>query len=162
MNSNGPGRHKWGFPVHTPNIFFQFSVFQASLLLIYFRDGPSRSAHCIKVWGKTYSICDAAFSWLERRSFALSQKSRRHNRSYVWTEALSGMIFVRLKRAVLCEHSLTHCQSHFPGAIIYSKLHKFRWKYKKHVNVFKFFRKQLQVCPSLPPFCFLYTINCRF
>ena len=130
MNSNGPGQHKWGFPVHTPNIFFQFSVFQASLLLIYFRDGPSRSAHCIKVWGKTCSICDAAFSRLERRSFALSQKSRRHNRSYVWTEALSGMIFVRLKRAVLCEHSLTHCQSHFPGAIYYSKLHKFRWKYK--------------------------------
>ena len=98
MNSNGPGRHKWGFPVHTPNIFFQLSVFQASLLLIYFRDGPSRSAHSIKVWGKTCSICDAAFSRLERRSFALSQKSRRRNRSYVWTEALSGMIFVATQK----------------------------------------------------------------
>ena len=139
MNSNGPGRHKWGFPVHTPNIFFQLIVFQTSLLLIYFRDGPSRSAHCIKVWGKTCSICDAAFSWLERRSFALSQKSRRHNCSYVWTEALSGMIFVRLKRAVLCEHSLTHCQSHFPGAIYYSKLHKFRWKYKNMPMSSRFF-----------------------
>ena len=154
MNSNGPGRHKWGFPVHTPSIFFQLSVFQTSLLLIYFRDGPSRSAHCIKVWGKTCSICDAAFSRLERRSFALSQKSRRHNRSYVWTEALSGMIFVRLKRAVLCEHSFTHCQSHFPGAIIYSKLHKFRWKYKNMPMSLSFFESSARFVTPCRLFAF--------
>ena len=39
-------------------------------------------------------ICDSSLKRSARRSLAPSQKSRRHNRSCVWTEALSGIIFV--------------------------------------------------------------------
>ena len=44
------------------------------------------------VWYK--SKCDAPFSRSAPRSFAPLEKSRRHNRSCVWTGALSGMIFM--------------------------------------------------------------------
>ena len=77
------------------NIYFRLSGLQPSLLLIHFRDGPNRCSHCTEVWHKTYPICDTPLSrsaW--RRSFAPSQKSHRHSRSCVWTEALSGMIFL--------------------------------------------------------------------
>ena len=43
-------------------------------------------------------ICDSSLNRSARRSFAPSQKSRRHNRSCVWTEALSGMIFVAAEK----------------------------------------------------------------
>ena len=66
-------------------------------LPIHFRDGPNRCSHCTIttdfVWYKIYPTCDAPFSRSARRSFAPS-KSLRHNRSFVWTKALSGMIFV--------------------------------------------------------------------
>ena len=77
------------------NIYFRLSGLQPSLLLIHFRDGPNRCSHCTEVWHKTYPICDTPLSrsaW--RRSFAPSQKSHRHGRSCMWTEALSGMIFL--------------------------------------------------------------------
>ena len=44
------------------------------------------------MWLSTFEISAA------RRSFAPSQKSRRHSRSFVWTEALSDMIFVAAQK----------------------------------------------------------------
>ena len=46
-------------------------------------------SHWIKVWHRTYPICDASFSGSAQHSFAPLQESRR-----VWTEALSYRIFV--------------------------------------------------------------------
>ena len=42
----------------------------------------------------TYPTRDYPLKRSARRTFALSQKSRRYNRSCVRTEALTGMIFV--------------------------------------------------------------------
>ena len=42
----------------------------------------------------TPPICDCAFMRSTPRGFAPLQKQRRNHRSYVWTEALSGMVFV--------------------------------------------------------------------
>ena len=39
------------------NTYFRRCVFQASILLIYFRDGPSRCSYCSNVWDRTYPIC---------------------------------------------------------------------------------------------------------
>ena len=47
---------------------------------------------------KTYPICDSPLSWSARRNFAPSQKPRRHNRSYVWRETLSGKICVTAQK----------------------------------------------------------------
>ena len=44
-------------------------------------------------------MCDAPLSRSARRSFAPLQKSRRHNRSYVWVEALFGW-FLRVRYSV--------------------------------------------------------------
>ena len=71
----------WSLNSSLVNIYFRFSEFQSSLLLIYFRDGPNRCSHCTKLWYRTYPICDAPLSKSARRIFAPSQKSRRHNRS---------------------------------------------------------------------------------
>ena len=54
-------------------IFTRLNPFQSSLILFHFRYGPNTCARC---------------------SFALSHKSRRSPRSFVWTEAVSGTIFV--------------------------------------------------------------------
>lgn len=80
---------------HHPRIFTSVSSsgFQTSLLLIYFREGPSRCSQCTKVWQKTYPISVPPLSRSERRSFSPSKKSRRKLCSYVWTEFPSGMIF---------------------------------------------------------------------
>ena len=84
---------------------------QSSLLNIYFRLSipvltaiyslPLHSEYLFTlnqsvalVWHRTYPICDAPLSRSARRSFALLQKSRRNHRPDVWTEALSGMVFV--------------------------------------------------------------------
>ena len=82
-----------GKALGTRLIYSRLSGFQSSLLLIYLREGANRRSHCIKVWQKTYPMCDAALSRSVRRSFGSSQKLRRHNRSCVWTEALSGIIY---------------------------------------------------------------------
>ena len=80
------------------NIYFRFSGFQPLLLSIHFRYGPSTCSHCAKVWHRTSPICDAQVSRAAQRSFALLQKSRRNHRSYVWTEALSSMVFVTAQK----------------------------------------------------------------
>ena len=51
-----------------------------------------------KVWHKTYPIYHAPLSRSAGRNFAPSQKPGRHNRSYVWTETLSGKIFVTVQK----------------------------------------------------------------
>ena len=43
-------------------------------------------------------MCDAPLSRLARHSFATSQKSRQNHRSYVWTEAQTGMIFLATQK----------------------------------------------------------------
>ena len=63
------------------NIVFRLCWIQSWLLLIYFRDGPNRCSHSTKVWHKINPICDTPLSRSVRRSFASSEKSRRHNRS---------------------------------------------------------------------------------
>ena len=57
-------------------IYFRLKGFQASLLLIYFRDGPNGCSHCTKVWCKTYPICDAPLSRLAQHTLAASQIAR--------------------------------------------------------------------------------------
>ena len=111
MSRNGPGRHKsftsnilptrlaervWCTKFQSLlNILFRLSGIQASLLLIYFRDGPNRCSLCTKA-------CDASLLRTVRCSFAPSQKSRRHNRCCVLTEALYRIIFVnKAKVAVI-------------------------------------------------------------
>ena len=61
-------------------IFTRLIPFQSSFILIHFRYGPNTCAR---------EVC-------ARCSFALSQKLRRNHgdRSCVWTEAVSGTIFV--------------------------------------------------------------------
>ena len=77
-----PSPHSWIFTSVSPH-------FQPSLIFIYFRYGPN-TVHPFR----TYPICDAPLSWSALRSFAPLQSSRQNHRSYVWTEALSGIIFV--------------------------------------------------------------------
>ena len=43
-------------------------------------------------------ICDSSLKRSARRSFAPSQKSRRHNLSCVGTEVMSGMTFVAAQK----------------------------------------------------------------
>ena len=69
-------------------IYFRLKGFQASLLLIYFRDGPNGCSHCTKVWCKTYPICDAPLSRLAQHTLAASQIARPQtfllvNRTYI-------------------------------------------------------------------------------
>ena len=64
-------------------IYFHLTGFQASLLLIYFPDGPNGCSHCTKVWRKTYLICDAPLSRLARHILAASQKSHGHSRTHM-------------------------------------------------------------------------------
>ena len=80
------------------NIYFRPSGFQSSLLLIHFRYGLNTCSYCTKEWHRTYPICDSPLSWSVRRSFATSQKSRCHNRSCVWKDALSDVIFVAVQK----------------------------------------------------------------
>ena len=49
--------------------------------------------HCIKVWFKTYPMCDAPIPRPARPGFAPSR---------VWTEALSGMTFAEAQTAIRC------------------------------------------------------------
>ena len=58
---------------------------------------PLRS-ECTKVWNRIYPTRDAPFLGSGRRSFAPSQKWRQNHRSYVRTEVLSSMIFVRAQK----------------------------------------------------------------
>ena len=46
----------------------------------------------------TYPICDSPLQRSARRSFVPSKKSRRDNRSCVWKEVLSNMIFVAAQK----------------------------------------------------------------
>ena len=58
---------------------------------------PLRS-DCTKVWNRIYPTRDAPFLGSGRRSFAPSQKWRQNHRSYVRTEVLSSIIFVRAQK----------------------------------------------------------------
>ena len=59
-------------------IFTRLNPFQSSFIVIHLRYGPNTWAREVRA----------------RCSFSLSQKSRRNHRSSVWTEAVSGTIFV--------------------------------------------------------------------
>ena len=76
-------------------IYVRLGRFHSSFLLIHFRYGPNTCSLSTKVLHrKAYPICDAPLSGSARRSFTPLQKSRQNHRSYAWTEALSGVIFV--------------------------------------------------------------------
>ena len=51
-----------------------------------------------KVRPRTYPISDAPFSRSARHSFAPLQKSRLNHRSFVWKEALSGVVFILVQK----------------------------------------------------------------
>jgi len=104
MNSNGPGRHKSSnivparlvhkITVLTPEYLLPYRWAPGLTHSLYLADRPNRCSHCTEVWQKNLS--DMLQSNFAR--FAPSQKSRHHNRSCVWTEALSGMIFVTAQK----------------------------------------------------------------
>ena len=60
-----------------------------TLYQIAFRVGTKGYRYSVNIC----AICDSTLSWSAQLFFPL-QKSRRNHRSYVWTEALSSMVFV--------------------------------------------------------------------
>ena len=96
------GTRKW--PIRWPRGFGALNAIPRSWIFTSVLVGPTyllppnRCSYCSKVWHRTCPICDAPLSRSARRSFAPSQKSPRHNRSCVWTEAPSGMIFVAAQK----------------------------------------------------------------
>ena len=76
------------------NIYFRLSGLQSSPLLTHFRHGPNTRSHYTNMWQRTHLIHDAPLSRSARRSFAPLQKLHRNHRSYVWTGAPSGIVFV--------------------------------------------------------------------
>ena len=80
---------------HFLNIYFRLSGFQFLPLLIQFQYGMNACSHCYtKVWHRAFLICDALLSRLAQHSFTPVQKSPPNHLSYVWTEALTGMVFM--------------------------------------------------------------------
>ena len=55
---------------------------------------------------ETYPICDNPLARPSRCSFASLQKSNRNHPSYVFTEALPGIVFVSAQELSSMEHSL--------------------------------------------------------
>ena len=51
----------------------------------------------VKLWHRTYPICDAPPWRSARRSFSPLQISNQNHGSYVWTESLSGLVSCRRK-----------------------------------------------------------------
>ena len=96
------GTRKW--PIRWPRGFGALNAIPRSWIFTSVLVGPTyllppnRCSHCTEVWHRTCPICDAPLSRSARRSFASSQKERRHNRSCVWTKAPSGMIFVAAQK----------------------------------------------------------------
>ena len=62
------------------------------------RYGFCAGAKAIRYSVNTFRICGSPLYWSTQRSFAPLQKSHRNHRSYVWTEALSGMVFVPVQK----------------------------------------------------------------
>ena len=76
------------------NIHYPLSVFQSSLMLILFREGVKT---CSRNYEETSPICDDPISRSARRcarSLSPLQKSFPNLRCYMWTEALSSMVFL--------------------------------------------------------------------
>ena len=95
--SGWPIKRSWWtkFESSLLNIYFRLSGFQFLLLLIQFQYGMNACSHCYtKVWHIAFLICDALLSRLAEHSFAPVQKSPPNHLSYVWTEALTGMVFM--------------------------------------------------------------------
>ena len=70
-----------------------------------------------------YPTCDSPLKKSAQRSFAPSKKSRRHNRSCMWTEALSGIISVSAQK--LCSSVNTVFIS--PGYYSRPKRNRRKW-----------------------------------
>ena len=110
MNSNSteleqvvhPNRTSRGFGSLNPSphswIFTSVSVGPSPLSSL-FTSATIRNtcSHYTKVVDRTHPICDAPFTRSARRSFVPLQKSRRNQRSYMWTEALSGIAWTQPK-----------------------------------------------------------------
>ena len=103
------------------NIYIRLSGIQSLLRIRY---DPDACSHCTKMWQR--HIQDSSFSDTlqrsARRGFAPIQKSCRDHRPCVWTEALSGMVFVPAKcYPVQGEHSLSPSLRHLSTLGIYSR-----------------------------------------
>ena len=84
------------------NIYFHLRGFQSPLLLL-------RSKHPKTLWQgaeETYPICDNPLARPSRCSFASLYTSNRNHRSYVFTEALPGIVFVSAQELSSMEQSL--------------------------------------------------------
>lgn len=77
------------------NIYFRPGSFQSRSY--FFTSVKVRACSPKQVRHRTCSICDALLSRSVLRSFASIQKPCKNNRSYMWTETLSGMIFMAEK-----------------------------------------------------------------
>ena len=98
---------------HTIPLTFWCTKFFSLLLRIYFYlwvpvlaptylfPRRSQKVFTLQDWHKTYPVCDIPLLRSARHSFASSQKSLCHNRSCLWTEALSGKILVAAQRPSL-------------------------------------------------------------
>ena len=76
---------------------FRLSEFQSFFVFINVHYGPNTFT---KVWHWTYPMCEASLSRSVPLSLKPLQKSRRYNRSYLWTEALFGYGFIADARAI--------------------------------------------------------------
>ena len=96
--SGWPIKRSWWtkFESSLLNIYFRLSGFQFLPLLIQFQYGMNACSHCYtKVWHTAFLICDTPLlSRLAQHSFTPVQKSPPNHLSYVWTEALTGMVFM--------------------------------------------------------------------
>ena len=87
----------------------------------------------------TYSICDFTLE-KEWRSIASLQKSRWNHRSYAWTDALSGMVFVPAQEL---------------SGVVRTWLNSwvvllFVWKFRRsHDKLFLFISSMLKITPEL-------------
>ena len=100
-----------------------------------FRAGAKAIRHSVN----TYSICDFTLekAW---RSIASLQKSRWNHRSYAWTDALSGMVFVPAQEL---------------SGVVRTWLNSwvvllFVWKFRRsHDKLFLFISSMLKITPEL-------------
>ena len=76
---------------------------------------PKKNPASAPATQKANPICEAPLLRSARRSFATLQKSRQNHHSYVWTEVLSGMVFVsaQTRSGILPCFSLESFKSEF-------------------------------------------------
>ena len=87
-------------------------------------------SHCAKEWHRNLS--KKWWSWA-RYSFTPLQKSRRNHRSYRWTEALTGIVFVSAHELALKSRflTLTRVVSYISSRYYHSNRTKYFWEERR-------------------------------